>query len=89
MKISEMTNDQATEAILRIAPPISNICEDESKAHSKYDIDYRHGIRIVKDTLLYDLLKEDHYAAGSKRAPKDICTDREIGTGKANDILNG
>lgn len=29
MKISEMTNDQATEAILRIAPPISNICEDE------------------------------------------------------------
>ena len=28
MKISEMTNDQATEAILRIAPPISNICDD-------------------------------------------------------------
>ena len=23
-----MTNDQATEAILRIAPPISNICDD-------------------------------------------------------------
>lgn len=29
MKISEMTNDQATEAIIRIAPPISNICDDE------------------------------------------------------------
>ena len=43
----------------------SNICEDASKAHSKYDIDYRHGIRIVKDTLLYDLLKEDHYAVNS------------------------
>lgn len=28
MKISEMTNDQATEAILRIAPAISNICDD-------------------------------------------------------------
>lgn len=29
MKISEMTNDQATEAIIRIATPISSICEDE------------------------------------------------------------
>lgn len=29
MKISEMTNDQATEAIIRIATPISNICDDE------------------------------------------------------------
>ena len=28
MKISEMTNDQATDAIIRIAPAISNICED-------------------------------------------------------------
>ena len=30
MKISEMTNDQATEAIIRIATPISNICDDEA-----------------------------------------------------------
>ncbi len=29
MKISEMTNDQATEAIIRIATPISNICDNE------------------------------------------------------------
>ena len=29
MKISAMTNDQATEAIIRIATPISNICDDE------------------------------------------------------------
>ena len=29
MKISEMTNDQATDALIRIATPISNICDDE------------------------------------------------------------
>lgn len=30
MKISEMTNDMASEAILRIATPISNIFDDEA-----------------------------------------------------------
>lgn len=29
MKISEMTNDQASEAIVRICGPVANICEDE------------------------------------------------------------
>ena len=29
MKISEMTNDQSTDAIIRIATPLSNICDDE------------------------------------------------------------
>lgn len=29
MKISEMTNDQATEALIRISTPLSNICEDD------------------------------------------------------------
>lgn len=29
MKISEMTNDQATEALIRISEPISNICDNE------------------------------------------------------------
>lgn len=29
MKISEMTNEQATESLIRIADPIGNICEDE------------------------------------------------------------
>lgn len=28
MKISEMTNGQATEAIIRISTPISNLCDD-------------------------------------------------------------
>lgn len=43
----------------------SNIYEDETKAHSRYDIDYRHDIRIVKDTLLYDLMKADSYSVNS------------------------
>ena len=29
MKISEMTNDQATETMIRLAVPFGNICEDE------------------------------------------------------------
>ena len=29
MKISEMTNDQATEAMIRISVPLSNICDDD------------------------------------------------------------
>ena len=29
MKISEMTNDQATEALIRIATPLGTICDDE------------------------------------------------------------
>lgn len=29
MKISDMTNNQATEALIRLAEPISNICNDE------------------------------------------------------------
>lgn len=29
MKISEMTNDQAAEAMIRLAAPFGNICEDE------------------------------------------------------------
>ena len=29
MKISDMTNDQATEAMIRLCGPFSNICDDE------------------------------------------------------------
>ena len=29
MKISDMTNDQATEAMIRLSGPFSNICNDE------------------------------------------------------------
>ena len=29
MKISEMTNEQAADALVRIATPLGNICEDE------------------------------------------------------------
>ena len=30
MKISEMTNEQAAEALIRISTPFGNICEDET-----------------------------------------------------------
>lgn len=30
MKISEMTNEQATEALIRLSTPISNICNDDT-----------------------------------------------------------
>jgi hypothetical protein len=32
MKISEMTNAQATEALIRLADPIGNLCDDEEIA---------------------------------------------------------
>lgn len=32
MKISEMTNKQATEAIIRLAEPIGNLCDDKEIA---------------------------------------------------------
>ena len=34
MKISEMTNDQATDALIRIAAPFENICNDEELIES-------------------------------------------------------
>lgn len=34
MKISEMTNDQATEALIRLAGPLENICDDEELIES-------------------------------------------------------
>ena len=43
----------------------SNIFEDETKAHSRYDIAYRHKIRVVEGTLLYDLVQSDTYEVNS------------------------
>lgn len=38
MKISEMTNDQATEALIRLSVPFGNICDDDEtmKLGEKY-----------------------------------------------------
>ncbi|MCR4632607.1 MAG: gamma-glutamyl-gamma-aminobutyrate hydrolase family protein [Erysipelotrichaceae bacterium] len=43
----------------------SNIYEDETKTHSRYDIDYRHGIRVAEGTLLYDLIQSGTYEVNS------------------------
>ena len=40
MKISEMTNGQATEAIIRISTPISNLCEDPEMMELVDDLEH-------------------------------------------------
>lgn len=48
MKISEMNNDQATEAMIRIAGPISNICDDEDMLAILDEIANSKNIPVVK-----------------------------------------
>lgn len=48
MKISDMTNDQATEAMIRIAVPISNICDDEDMLAIFDEIANSQKIPVVK-----------------------------------------
>ncbi len=43
----------------------SNVYEDETKAHSRYDRDYRHRIRIEKDNLLHEIIGADSYMVNS------------------------
>jgi len=43
----------------------SNIHEDMSRSHSHYVKDYRHPIRIEKDTLLYELIGKEKYEVNS------------------------
>lgn len=43
----------------------SNVREDETKSHSRYDRDYRHDIEIVKGTLLHEITGCDSYAVNS------------------------
>lgn len=38
MKISEMTNDQATDALVRLSAPFENICNDEELVTALNDI---------------------------------------------------
>lgn len=70
MKISEMTNDQATEALIRIAVPLSNICEDDeivdifNRMGNVDDIPLVKAIgQVVPDVIRYCLMKhkEDLY----------------------------
>jgi len=48
MKISDMTNDQATEAMIRISGPISNICDDEDMLAMVDEIANAKGTPVIK-----------------------------------------
>lgn len=49
MKISEMTNDQATEALIRLSVPFGNICDDDEtmKLGEKY-FKLREELPVIK-----------------------------------------
>ena len=48
MKISEMNNEQATEAIIRLSAPISNICDDEEAVKLFDEIQHMEGIPMIQ-----------------------------------------
>lgn len=43
----------------------SDAIEDISKNHDIYDINYRHNIRIINDTIIYDIFNTNHYKVNS------------------------
>ena len=43
----------------------SNVYEDPSEAHSIYSRDYRHDLKIVKDTPLYEIIGSEEYRVNS------------------------
>ena len=43
----------------------TDVIEDKKKTHDFYDKDYRHKIKIEKDTIIYDLIKKEEYAVNS------------------------
>ena len=52
----------------------TDVIEDKTKSHDKYDVNYRHKISIIKGTKLHDLLSKDEYNVNSIHsmiAPKD------------------
>ena len=53
----------------------SNVYEDATGSHNHYSAAYRHPIRIVKDTKLYDLISQEDYLVNSMHtmmAEKDM-----------------
>ena len=52
----------------------TDVIEDKTKSHDKYDVNYRHKISIIKGTKLHELLGKDEYSVNSIHsmiAPKD------------------
>lgn len=65
MKISEMTNDQATDALIRISGPFENICGDDDVTEALNEISKLSGqplIRAVGKIIPFftDLLLKKH-----------------------------
>lgn len=48
MKISEMTNDQATDALIRISTPFENICNDEEVMEALDKISKMNDVPFIK-----------------------------------------
>ena len=48
MKISEMNNEQATEALIRLAAPFGNICDDEKMVALIDNYDSMKGIPVIQ-----------------------------------------
>lgn len=48
MKISEMTNEQAAEAIIRLADPIGNLCDDEDIANIFNEVNNLKEVPLVQ-----------------------------------------
>lgn len=43
----------------------SDVYEDTSGSHNRYSRDYRHPIRVLKDTRLYDFIGQEEYQVNS------------------------
>ena len=84
MKISEMSNDQAAEVLVRIAEPVSNICDDEELESLLKDFSEMNNLsmfravgRLLPKVVAYALEKhkKDFYeiiGALDGRATKDV-----------------
>lgn len=69
MKISEMTNDQATEAMIRLAGPFSNICDDEEALKLIDRVQNMKNVNVVKAV---SKIIPDFVAFGFKKHKSDL-----------------
>ncbi len=43
----------------------TDVIKDESKIHNHYDINYRHNIKIIKDTKMYEIVQKQNIKVNS------------------------
>ena len=82
MKISEMTTDQAAEALVKLAAPIGNICDDEdiTKISEKY-----REIKDVENIRAFGRLLPELVAYALKKHKKDFYEILGVLIGKTAD----